>query len=332
MRHRKAKDLIALAMLMQSRADGVSLQEISETFGVGRRTAERMRDAIAEMFPDVEVVDTGERFKRWRLPVGVANRFANFSAGELSALSLARDLLEKEGLRSHAANLLSLERKVLPLATASFRRKLEIDASDLRDAEVICVRPGPSPKINGEHLELIYRSIICCSAIEIEYRFRGNARQARTVVYPYGIILGRRHYLVAYSETVKDFRLYALSNIVILNVLAQQFQKDETFSLREYASRSFGVFQSPPQEIVLRALPEVAGDALDWHFHPTQTFEPQPDGGLIIRFRAGGLLEIAWHLFTWQGNLQVVAPAALSRILAEECERVIRNATSPAAQ
>jgi hypothetical protein len=29
-------------------------------------------------------------------------------------------------------------------------------------------------------------------------------------------------------------------------------------------------------------------------FHPTQTSEDEPDGSLIVRFRAGGTLEMYW--------------------------------------
>jgi hypothetical protein len=34
--------------------------------------------------------------------------------------------------------------------------------------------------------------------------------------------------------------------------------------------------------------------------------EDQPDGSLIVRFRAGGLLEMAWHLFTWRNEVKVL--------------------------
>jgi WYL domain len=59
------------------------------------------------------------------------------------------------------------------------------------------------------------------------------------------------------------------------------------FDLRAYAERSFGVFQEEPQEVVLRFSPSAAPDVRAFLFHPTQTFNDEPDGLLTVRFRAG---------------------------------------------
>lgn len=43
--------------------------------------------------------------------------------------------------------------------------------------------------------------------------------------------------------------------------------------------------------------------------------EDQPDGSLIVRFRAGGALEMSWHLFTWGSDVEVLEPAKLRKLL-----------------
>ncbi len=48
--YQRAADLLALAIRMQGSADGISIVDIEAMFGVGRRTAERMRDALARIF------------------------------------------------------------------------------------------------------------------------------------------------------------------------------------------------------------------------------------------------------------------------------------------
>ena len=50
-------------------------------------------------------------------------------------------------------------------------------------------------------------------------------------------------------------------------------------------------------------------------FHPTQRLEPGRDGSIVVRFRAGGLREMAWHLFTWGPSVEVLEPPALRREL-----------------
>ena len=51
MRHEKAARLLDLARMLASSAEGLTLDEMAERLGVGRRTAERMRDAVREAFP-----------------------------------------------------------------------------------------------------------------------------------------------------------------------------------------------------------------------------------------------------------------------------------------
>ena len=68
-----------------------------------------------------------------------------------------------------------------------------------------------------------------------------------------------------------------------------------------------------------------AEDALRWRFHANQRVEEQPDGCVIVRFRASGMRELAWHLFTWGDKAQVVAPQALKDVLAEEIEVAVRT-------
>jgi len=42
----------------------------------------------------------------------------------------------------------------------------------------------------------------------------------------------------------------------------------------------------------------------------------RPDGSLDVKFRAGGLLEMAWHLYSWGDQVEVIAPEALAKLVA----------------
>ena len=56
MRHDKAAMVIDLARGMAASAEGLTLNEMAAQLNVGRRTAERMRDAVLMLFPQVEEV------------------------------------------------------------------------------------------------------------------------------------------------------------------------------------------------------------------------------------------------------------------------------------
>ena len=39
---------------------------------------------------------------------------------------------------------------------------------------------------------------------------------------------------------------------------------------------------------------------------------------MIVRFRASGMRELAWHLFTWGDQVTIVAPERLKAVMAGE--------------
>ena len=83
-------------------------------------------------------------------------------------------------------------------------------------------------------------------------------------------------------------------------------------------NRSFGIYQDEVEEVVLRILPHGADEAMGWRFHPTQSIEPQDGGSVIVRFTAGGMRELAWHLFTWGDKVEIIAPQRLRSVMREE--------------
>jgi predicted DNA-binding transcriptional regulator YafY len=134
---------------------------------------------------------------------------------------------------------------------------------------------------------------------------------------PYGILYGGRGWLVAHVDELPEMRLWRLDRIVSIDLLGRGFARREDYDLAAYAAQSFGVFQEEPIDVVLRFTPEASDDAAGWLFHPSQNTEREPDGALIVRFRAGGLQEMCWHLFTWETAVTVVAPEELRASKAE---------------
>ena len=63
-----------------------------------------------------------------------------------------------------------------------------------------------------------------------------------------------------------------------------------------------------------------ARNASSFVFHPDQSIEENSDGSLTVRFRAGGIDEMCWHLFTWGESVTVGRPARLWRRLVGMCE------------
>jgi predicted DNA-binding transcriptional regulator YafY len=176
------------------------------------------------------------------------------------------------------------------------------------------MRPGPRPKLVPGLLANIRRAILGVQLMAVRYAAPNGEEPVTRILCPYGILHGGRGWLVAHVEGLPEMRLWRLDRIVSVDLLERGFTRQD-FDLAAYAAQSFGVFQEPPMNVVLRFTPEAADDAEGWLFHPTQTMERDEDGSLIVKFRAGGAREICWHLFTWSDEVEIVQPENLQKKL-----------------
>jgi predicted DNA-binding transcriptional regulator YafY len=330
MRHEKANTLLELARHLASTAEGMTLDEMAQAARVGRRTAERMRDALQLLFPQMEEVADGSS-KRFRIPKGLDGFFQEPTTEELLELNKASASLHAAGAEPRARALETLERKVRSATRGPNLRKMGPDVEALARAETIAVHAGPRPFEDENLIATIRNALMAMKALRFSYA-GGRAPGEERTVTPYGLMFARANYLVA-AEMGKvnpvNWRLDRLRDVRVLELHAAP---PEEFSLQDYANRSFGIFQDEIEEVVLRILPHGAEEALSWRFHPTQTTEMQPDGSVIVRFQASGMRELAWHLFTWEDKVQILAPPSLKEVMLGELELVTachRNQATP---
>jgi predicted DNA-binding transcriptional regulator YafY len=314
MRKEPATRLLHLARLFAAEHTGISLDEIATKFAVSRRTAERMRDAVAEVFPHLEEIE-GERPKRWRLPSGLSGIFREPLADELAALHGVARRLAHDGLNDSAMLLESLTSKIEASLKPARRRMLAPDVEALLEAEGFASRPGPRPVIAPNTFVLIRQAILTGRRLAFHYRSETAEAPAWREVVPYGLLYGHRVYLVAafpWEAEPVNYRLDRMSELCLSDSLGT---RPPDFDLDSYAGRSFGVFQEEPCDVVLRFVPRVADELATFQFHPTQTITRESDGSATVRFRAGGLREVAWHLFTWGDAVMIVAPESLKDMM-----------------
>lgn len=317
MRHEKAENLLTLAVQMQSQRMGVSLADIQGTFSIGRRTAMRMRDAVLRAFPAGEEIPGEDRTKRWRIPQGTLDRLVDVSADEFAVLEMARLLLDRENRESEAGIVGALALKLRAIMHNKSLNRIDPDLEALLEGEGLALRPGPRPRIGVTVVEDLRTAIKANLKVVIAYRNRRDRKLNNRTVHPYGFLHGHRNYLVAFHENPKANKvaLFSLPDIEEVTVTSDGFAVQPGFSLGDFARRSFGVFQEEPSDVELVFSADAAGNARDWVFHPTQVLEAQPDGSLIVRFTAGGLIEMAWHLQIWGKHVKVLAPAELAKLV-----------------
>ena len=179
LRFEKLETLLRVALDMRGSAEGLSLDDIHRDHGVSRRTAERMRDAIERVFPQMEQANPGEVPKRWRIRAGVHRQHDRiFRRGirgardgrhrPRCAVTIFRRLCGSAWTRL-AAKLKSLIR---PRGSPS---RLAGPRSASTEAEGIALRPGP--RQNGLPPDLLRRPASRhhrLSQDRLHYRARGT--------------------------------------------------------------------------------------------------------------------------------------------------------------
>ena len=322
MRYAPAERLLRLARHLAGTRTGLTLDEMATELEVGRRTAERLRDTLVAMFPQMDWWDDEERVRRWRLPGSALVGVIELRAEAVAGIETAAREFEMRGETDRAALLREASTTLRAVMRPDALRQAEPDIAALMEAEGIAMRPGPRPTIAAGVLSTLRRAILGMQLVVVRYANPDPPQPAARILCPYGLLYGGRGWLVAHVDQLPDMRLWRLDRIASVDLLDRGFVRREDFSLATYTAQSFGVFQEDPIDVVLRFEPDAADDAECWLFHPSQTMERAPDGSLIVRIRAGGVKEICWHLFTWGTAVSIIESADLRLHLAETAKVV----------
>ena len=105
MAYQRAISIVRLALLLHRAARGMTLDDVQAEFKVSRRTAERLRDAVEEVFGPLERVETGESKYYWRLPACFLRGLISLGEDEIGRISRAAKELEGKGCEEYAALL-----------------------------------------------------------------------------------------------------------------------------------------------------------------------------------------------------------------------------------
>ena len=287
---------------MLSKLNGVSLNDIQERFNVSRRTAERMRDSVLSILPQVDEIETNERCKRWG--------FTNYSLNELVSFS-NENIAFLENLKPACDKMSQTELdEILTKIKALKYKHNKMDENQvelLLQSEGYAVRQSQNYKVDLNVVSVIRQAIKDNKKITVEYK--GKKR----ILEPLGMIYGEKVHLIARERAKGDgeynYVLHKIQNATITN---DKFDPNG-FDLQEFSKKSYGVYFGEIYNVKLKFIPEAAEDVLNYNFHPTQKIKQEPDGSVIVTFKASGDKHIMWNLFKWGYAVEILAPQDLKK-------------------
>ena len=317
----KAEEIIELAMMFQNSYCGLCIDDIQEHFECSRRSAERMKSLLFDLFPEkVEEVPTSDKKKRWRFVKGTMNFLISFNAMELANLIFLSQLTQDESRKKVINELIE---KIKALTPRRKFQSIQTDIEAMMESEGFAVRQYSRPLVKSKTMEDLRNAMIAYKKVQFDYPTdKGNRR---ITLNPYGLIISNKHYLVGFNEYVNDLRLYKVDKIANLEILEEYYLKEENFSLTEYCKNSFSIYQEEPINIILEFDKSVAEDVLNYHFHPTQKMKQLDNGNIQVKFTCGGKYAICHELFKWGTNVQIKKPAELKEYYKQYLKDVIDN-------
>ena len=313
-RYSRVTDIIELIILMQSKVAGVSLNDIQEEFDVSRRTAERMRDSVLNLLPQVGEIPTDSRVKRWGFINYSMNELVSFSKDEIATLEKLKqncDKITKKDLSTITSKIKTLNQKKL--------NTLEQEIEFILNCEGYAVKQSPNYKIDLDSISTIRE------AIRGSFKLSGKYNDKDKILSPLGLLFGEKIYLVAIEDNKGGepftYLLHRFQNLKLTN---KKFDSNG-FDLREFAKKSFGVFQGEIYNVKLNFDATAAEDASNYNFHPTQKGKWEKDGSYTITFKASGDKHIIWNLFKWGDTVKIIAPKELKKKYKEYLQKVLTN-------
>lgn len=324
MRLEKVKNILLLIKMMRSSASGVSLEDISKTFNVSYRTAQRMIVAVSD--PDlalgVETVNFWDTIKRWRIS-RKEQKDDFFTSDDLFCLKEIEKLLSTQNADRLKRLLIELEAKIKNRLPEKTLKKTEADMENQNETEIYLQHPiNRFTAENEKVISLIKQAADSFHKMSFSY-ITATGKTGKRCVSPYGVIhhFGKS-YLIA--EENGEILTFNILNIRDTKPLEQTFHKPVDFSLKEYACQNaIGIFHGDEENIVLLFTKEAASFIENYSFHPTQKMKKNKDGSVTLSMRTGGLRELCYFLVAWEDSVQIIAPELLKQTMRE----VLNNAT-----
>jgi predicted DNA-binding transcriptional regulator YafY len=192
-----------------------------------------------------------------------------------------------------------------------------------------------TPEMRARLNDLVHAlqaSIVC----RVTYQTPQASDASTYVLHPYALsVYNDGLYLFAYRPDIEALTVLAVERLQALELvtppqtreMSQKHQEQFVHFAPQAAvvqeiearrARAFGIIDDGKVlDVVLRFTPEQAPYVAERTWHATQQVEPQPDGGLLLRFQASGRFEIVRWILGWGPAVEVLAPPALREEVAQ---------------
>ncbi len=241
--------------------------------------------------------------------------------GELLAFFLSVEVAQRYLGTAFEAPLKSAVSKL----AVSLGNQVQVSLEQLREHYTFAA--PATPNVNAQLLVEMHHAIQEQLQVRMRYYTASRDDWSERTVNPHHIYNMRGDwYLFAFDQNRNEMRNFHLGRVDWWQVLAEGFERVPNFSPGDWMRSAFQNERGEPQDVAIRFDAHQAPWIRERQWHETQLpLEESPDGGVILRFRVGGLGEVKRWVMQYGCHAEVLAPESLRQDVAEEMQRAARN-------
>jgi proteasome accessory factor B len=300
-------------------AEGVTIYDIAERFGVSARTALRYLQALARAGEPLYEETVGKR-KAWRLMPTARRQSVTLTTAQIVALFLSRrvfDFLSGTGFKEDLDDVFAKLEATLRRRDAAAVRHLDRKVFDVNEARHLY--EGRLEDVND-----IMTALLREERLRVTHEGVSGGRKT-FVLEPYTLLVYKKGlYLSGRSEghggEVRTFALDGFREVEWLR--GERFEYPDDYRPERITEGAFGLIRGRESARVrIRFDEKVARYVQRRMWHPTQAFRKLPDGGVEMTMEARGTVEIVSWVLGFGATAEVLEPAALRDEVAAELAR-----------
>ena len=290
-------------------------EELEVSHSTFKRDIEYLRDRL-----NVPIIWSVERQAYILDPEAEAEELPGvwFTPGEVYAL------LEIEHLLGQLEPGL-LGRQLEPLK-ARLRNVLETGESGHREIRRrIKVLPMGTRRVDRDVFETLSVALLNRRRLHIAHRRRATGEDSGRTVSPQRLVHYRYNwYLDAWCHTRKAIRIFAVDAIRSARVLDEAAVEVDDATLDRVLRAGYGIFAGETTDTaVLRFSPARGRWVADETWHSRQVGRFEADGSYVLELPYSQAPELVMDILKYGGDVEVLAPASLRRLVAEEHARAV---------
>lgn len=295
----------------------VSFANLQAELEVSRATLRRDLTYLRDRLHAPIVFDADAGGYRYEKAVGKGPRFQLpglwFSSEEVLALLTMYHLLES----LDSGGLIGPQIRPLLARLNALLGSKEASAQEM--LRRIRLTATPQRRTNVKWFELIGSALVSRCRLRISYFARHRNERSEREVSPLRLMYHRNNwYLDAWCHKSDDIRMFSLDAIEAAAILDTRAKDVSLTRVDEELGAGYGIYRKRSLDWAkLRFSPAAARWVRAESWHPQQTMDELPDGGIVLTVPYSEPTELAMDILRHGENVEVIAPPALRKLLGE---------------